>query len=42
VINSALAHDYLTRAHGRLKAIDVLFAEELWADVVRESQEVVE
>ncbi len=40
--NIELARDYLLRARGRLKAVDVLFAEKLWADVVRESQEVVE
>jgi HEPN domain-containing protein len=40
--NNALAVDYLTRARGRLKALNTLFDEELWADVVRESQEVVE
>ncbi|MBU6280623.1 HEPN domain-containing protein [bacterium] len=40
--NPALARDYLVRAEKRLKAIDVLHAEEAFADVVRESQEVVE
>jgi HEPN domain-containing protein len=40
--NRALAADYLTRATHRLAAIDVLFERESWADVVRESQEVVE
>ena len=40
--NSKLAEDYILRAEVRLKAIDVLFRERSWADVVRESQEVVE
>jgi len=40
--NRALAADYLHRAAVRLRAIDVLFAAASWADVVRESQEVVE
>lgn len=38
----SLAHDYVRRAGIRLGAIDVLFAAESWADVVRECQEVVE
>lgn len=40
--NRDLAGDYVRRAAVRLKAIDVLFDGESWADVVRESQEVVE
>ncbi len=40
--NPNLARDYLTRSRKRLKAIGVLFDEEAFADVVRESQEVVE
>ena len=40
--NEALALDYLLRANGRLKAVEALFGESLWADVVRESQELVE
>jgi HEPN domain-containing protein len=40
--NRDLAADYLRRAGIRLKAIEVLFQGESWADVVRESQEVVE
>ncbi|MFM7143835.1 MAG: HEPN domain-containing protein [Alphaproteobacteria bacterium] len=40
--NPDLARDYLFRAEKRLKAIDLLHAEEDFADVVRESQEVVE
>ena len=40
--NPDLAADYLRRAGSRLKALAVLMDEESWADVVRESQEVVE
>jgi HEPN domain-containing protein len=40
--NLDLAKDYLLRAEGRLKAVDTLLAERMWADVVRECQEVVE
>jgi HEPN domain-containing protein len=40
--NQDLAADYLRRADIRLKAIQVLFDGASWADVVRESQEVVE
>lgn len=40
--NPDLAADYLRRAGSRIKAIGVLMDEESWADVVRESQEVVE
>ena len=40
--NRTLAADYLTRATHRLAAVDVLFDRESWADVVRESQELVE
>ena len=40
--NSALAADYVKRAAARLRAVDVLFEASSWADVVRESQEVVE
>lgn len=40
--NLDLARDYVTRAEVRLRALDVLFAAESWADVVRESQEAVE
>jgi hypothetical protein len=42
MFNPALAADYLRRATARLAAIEVLYAHESWADVVRESQEVVE
>ena len=40
--NLDLAADHLRRAGARLLALDVLFDSESWADVVRESQEVVE
>jgi hypothetical protein len=42
VRNRDLARDYVLRARSRLRAIDALFAEKAWADVVRESQEAVE
>jgi len=40
--NTELAKDYIRRAAIRLRAVDVLFEAESWADVVRESQEIVE
>jgi len=40
--NLNLAQDYIHRAGVRLLAVDVLFEAESWADVVRESQEIVE
>jgi HEPN domain-containing protein len=40
--NLDLAHDYIKRANVRLEALAVLHDGESWADVVRESQEVVE
>jgi len=40
--NRSLAADYVRRAGARVRALDVLFEAESWADVVRESQEVVE
>ena len=40
--NMGLAADHVRRAEIRLEALDVLFKHESWADVVRESQEVVE
>ena len=40
--NLDLAKDYLLRAGGRLKAVDTLLVEHMWADVVRECQELVE
>jgi HEPN domain-containing protein len=42
VRNRGLAADHLRRAEARLRALDVLFDAHSWADVVRESQEVVE
>ena len=40
--NRELARDYLRRARIRLDTLGVLFDAESWADVVRESQEIVE
>lgn len=40
--NRDLARDHLWRAQVRLRALDVLYEAESWADVVRESQEIVE
>ena len=40
--NKTLAKDYIQRAKKRLSALAALYREEAWADVVRESQEVVE
>jgi HEPN domain-containing protein len=40
--NRELAADYVRRAKVRLRAIDVLYDGESWADVVRASQGVVE
>ena len=40
--NPDLARDYIGRASVRLRSLDVLFDGESWADVVRESQEIVE
>jgi hypothetical protein len=40
--NRDLAADYVRRANVRLRAVDVLFDAGSWADVVRESQEIVE
>ena len=40
--NRDLAADHVRRAGARLRALDVLFESGSWADVVRESQEVVE
>jgi len=42
VRNTELALDHVRRAKARLRAVAVLVEEESWADVVRESQEVVE
>jgi len=40
--NRDLASDHVRRAEARLGAVDALFDRRSWADVVRESQEVVE
>ena len=40
--NRSLAQDHVERATHRLAALEVLFQRESWADVVRESQEIVE
>ena len=40
--NRDLAADYIRRAGARLRALDVLFEQDSWADVVREAQEIVE
>ena len=40
--NVHLAKDYVIRAEKRISALKALYKEEAWADVVRESQEVVE
>jgi len=40
--NLDLAGDYLRRSEVRLRALDVLYEGESWADVVREAQEIVE
>ncbi|MEN8375099.1 MAG: HEPN domain-containing protein [Gemmatimonadota bacterium] len=40
--NDDLARDYVRRAAVRLTTLEVLAAAESWADVVRESQELVE
>ena len=40
--NRTIAADYVRRAVARLRALDALHEAESWADVVRESQEVVE
>jgi HEPN domain-containing protein len=40
--NRDLAADHLRRASARLRALEVLFDAASWADVVRESQEIVE
>ena len=40
--NPALARDYITRATIRLDVVDLLYDAGSWADVVCESQEIVE
>ena len=42
MVNKELTRDYLERSRKRLLAVDLLFRERAYADVVRESQEVVE
>jgi len=40
--NPDLARDYVRRSQVRLRALDLFFDAGSWADVVRESQEIVE
>lgn len=40
--NESLVKDYINRSAARIKALQTLFDEKSWSDVVRESQEVVE
>lgn len=40
--NRSLIEDYLLRSQHRLAALQVLYDRKSWADVVRESQEIVE
>ncbi|MFW6199571.1 MAG: HEPN domain-containing protein [Gemmatimonadota bacterium] len=40
--NPDLARDYVDRASVRVRALDLYFDAESWADVVREAQEIVE
>lgn len=40
--NLDLARDHVQRAEVRLRALDVLYRGRSWADVVRQSQEIVE
>lgn len=40
--NPELARDYLRRSRVRIRAVDLMFDAGSWADVVRESQEIVE
>lgn len=40
--SKTLHEDYIQRAENRLAAVDVLSKKQSWADVVRESQELVE
>ena len=42
MVNKDLTRDYLERSRKRLLAVDLLYREKAYADVVRESQEVVE
>lgn len=40
--NQSLVEDHLSRCQHRLAALQVLYERKSWADVVRESQEIVE
>ncbi len=40
--NTGLVQDHLKRSEHRLAAVELLYKRKSWADVVRESQEVVE
>lgn len=40
--NKSLSIDYIQRAQIRLGAVEYLYTKKSWADVVRESQEIVE
>lgn len=40
--NKSLARDYIERAKIRVGAVQYLYSKRSWADVVRESQEIVE
>lgn len=40
--NKSLALDYIQRAQIRIGAVEYLYSKKSWADVVRESQEIVE
>lgn len=40
--NKSLASDYVQRASNRIAAVSALFEKKSWADVVRQSQEIVE
>lgn len=42
MVNPELAEDYIRRAKIRLNALDVFMKEKDYADVIRESQEIVE
>ncbi len=40
--NKSLIKDYISRAEIRLGAVEYLYSRQAWADVVRESQEIIE
>lgn len=40
--NISLVQDYIKRAEDRIDSVDLLYKKESWANVVRESQEIVE